>query len=56
MSRQGPEDFVPRCRDLVKRVNTYTDQVDKLLTRNSIFVNRFKDVGTFSKVLFPALL
>jgi len=44
-----PEDFVPRCRDLVKRVNTYTDQVDKLLTRNSIFVNRFKDVGTFSK-------
>ena len=44
-----PEDFVPRCRDLVTRVNTYTDQVDKLLTRNSIFVNRFKDVGTFSK-------
>ena len=44
-----PEDFVPRCRDLIKRVNTYTDQVDKLLTRNSIFVNRFKDVGTFSK-------
>jgi NADH-quinone oxidoreductase subunit C/D len=44
-----PDDFVPRCRDLIKRVNTYTDQVDKLLTRNSIFVNRFKDVGTFSK-------
>ncbi len=44
-----PEDFVPRCRDLITRVNTYTDQVDKLLTRNSIFVNRFKDVGTFSK-------
>jgi NADH-quinone oxidoreductase subunit C/D len=44
-----PDDFVPRCRDLVTRVNTYTDQVDKLLTRNSIFVNRFKDVGTFSK-------
>jgi len=44
-----PEDFVPRCRDLIKRVNKYTDEVDKLLTRNSIFVNRFKDVGTFSK-------
>ena len=44
-----PDDFVPRCRDLVTRVNKYTDQVDKLLTRNSIFVNRFKDVGTFSK-------
>src|SRR6266540_2422218 len=44
-----PDDFVPRCRDLIKRVNKYTDEVDKLLTRNSIFVNRFKDVGTFSK-------
>jgi NADH dehydrogenase I D subunit len=44
-----PDDFVPRCRDLITRVNKYTDEVDKLLTRNSIFVNRFKDVGTFSK-------
>src|SRR5438046_6949409 len=30
-----PADFVPRCRDLIGRVNKYTDEVDALLTRNS---------------------
>ena len=44
-----PADFADRCRALVKSVNKYTDEVDKLLTRNSIFVSRFKDVGALGK-------
>jgi NADH-quinone oxidoreductase subunit C/D len=43
-----PADFVERCRALVKSCHKYTDEVDALLTRNSIFVNRFKDVGAMN--------
>jgi NADH-quinone oxidoreductase subunit C/D len=43
-----PEDFEARAKACVASVRDVTDQSDKLLTRNSIFVNRFKDVGVFS--------
>ena len=43
-----PEDFVPRCRAVMKSIVDVTSQADKLLTRNSIFTRRFKDVGALS--------
>ena len=43
-----PEDFEPRCRKVMKSIAEVTDQADKLLTRNSIFTRRFKDVGVLS--------
>jgi NADH-quinone oxidoreductase subunit C/D len=49
LANDVPDGFVDKCRELVKRCHKYTDEVDKLLTRNSIFVNRFKDVGALSK-------
>jgi NADH-quinone oxidoreductase subunit C/D len=48
LSHDVPEDFVPRCRSVMDKVREVTEQADKLLTRNSIFVNRFKDVGPLS--------
>jgi NADH-quinone oxidoreductase subunit C/D len=44
-----PEDFEARCRKALAAVRDVTDQADRLLTRNRIFVNRFKDVGALSK-------
>ena len=43
-----PDDFVPRCRAVMKSIADVTNQADKLLTRNSIFTRRFKDVGALS--------
>src|SRR5687767_3112251 len=43
-----PDDFVPRCRAVMKSIVDVTSQADKLLTRNSIFTRRFKDVGALS--------
>ena len=43
-----PDDFVARCRAVMKSIADVTDQADKLLTRNSIFTRRFKDVGVLS--------
>jgi NADH-quinone oxidoreductase subunit C/D len=43
-----PDDFVPRCRAVMKSIADVTSQADKLLTRNSIFTRRFKDVGALS--------
>ena len=43
-----PDDFVPRCRAVMKSIVDVTNQADKLLTRNSIFTRRFKDVGALS--------
>ena len=45
-----PDDFVARCRDGDRRAcRTYTDQADQLLTRNTIFASRFKDVGRHAR-------
>lgn len=48
LANDVPEDFVPRCRAVMKSVAEVTDQADKLLTRNSIFTRRFKDIGALS--------
>jgi NADH-quinone oxidoreductase subunit C/D len=40
-----PEDFEARCRRCLASIREVADAADRLLTRNSIFVNRFKDVG-----------
>jgi NADH-quinone oxidoreductase subunit C/D len=43
-----PADFADRCRALVASIRKYTDMTDRLVTRNPIFVNRFKGVGALS--------
>lgn len=45
LAQDVPEDFVSRCRALVKSVAEVTKQADQLLTRNPIFIRRFRDVG-----------
>src|SRR5262249_24283266 len=48
LANDVPADFEARVKKCLASVREVTDQTDKLLTRNSIFVNRFKDVGAFS--------
>ena len=48
LANDVPADFVDRCRTIMKSVADATAQADKLLTRNSIFVRRFKDVGVMN--------
>ncbi|PYQ17439.1 MAG: NADH-quinone oxidoreductase subunit C [Acidobacteria bacterium] len=45
LAQDVPPDFSDRCRRLVESVRKYTDETDRLLTRNVIFARRFKDVG-----------
>ena len=40
-----PEDFEARCRKALASVRDVAEQAERLLTRNRIFVNRFKDIG-----------
>jgi NADH-quinone oxidoreductase subunit C/D len=40
-----PEDFVERCRALVKDLRQIIDQGHRLMTRNEILIRRFRDVG-----------
>lgn len=44
-----PADFEPLCRRALAACREVTQQVDELLTRNAIFVRRFKDVGVLSR-------
>ena len=46
LANDVPADFADRCRVLIKSVAEATRQMDRLLTRNIIFANRFKGVGT----------
>ncbi len=48
LANDVPDDFEARVRKCLASVRDVTDQTDKLLTRNTIFVNRFKDVGALS--------
>jgi NADH-quinone oxidoreductase subunit C/D len=48
LAQDVPEDFADRCRRLVESVRKNTDETDRLVTRNSIFAHRFKDVGAMS--------
>ena len=45
LAQDVPDDFDARCRTALASVRENIDMMDRLLTRNSIFVNRFKDVG-----------
>jgi len=43
-----PSDFVPRCREVLKRLPKYIDDVHKLNTNNPIFKNRAKGITPLS--------
>src|SRR5438876_655183 len=47
--RDLPEKFIPMLRDFLDQFGPALDEMDKLLTRNRIFVDRTKDVGVISK-------
>ena len=44
-----PADFIPMCRKFIAELPTTINEVDKLLTRNKIFVERNRDVAVLSK-------
>jgi NADH-quinone oxidoreductase subunit D len=44
-----PEGFVTQVREFLRTVKPVIEEVDKLLTRNRIFVDRCRDVGVISK-------
>jgi NADH-quinone oxidoreductase subunit C/D len=43
-----PDDFVPRVNAVVKSLREATEECDRLVTRNPIFAQRFRDVGVLS--------
>jgi NADH-quinone oxidoreductase subunit C/D len=45
LAQDLPEDFEARCRKVLASIEEVTDQAERLLTKNAIFVNRFRDVG-----------
>jgi NADH-quinone oxidoreductase subunit C/D len=45
LAQDVPEDFDARCRKLLTSIREVTDQADNLLTKNAIFINRFRDIG-----------
>jgi NADH-quinone oxidoreductase subunit D len=49
MVRDLPDGFISAVRKFCDEVLPVVDETDKLLTRNRIFVDRTKDVGTISK-------
>jgi NADH dehydrogenase I D subunit len=49
LAQDVPEDFDARCRKVIASVREAWDEAEKLITRNPIFLRRFKDVGVFSK-------
>jgi NADH-quinone oxidoreductase subunit D len=48
LARDLPEGFIPGLEAFCDQFLGRVDEVDKLLTRNPIFINRTKDVGTIS--------
>lgn len=44
-----PDQFIPQLKKFITSVKATIDEVDKLITRNRIFVDRCKDVGVISK-------
>ena len=47
--RDLPEKFIPMLRDFLDQFAPALDEMDKLLTRNKIFVDRTKDIGVITK-------
>jgi NADH-quinone oxidoreductase subunit C/D len=48
LAQDVPEDFDALCRKALAAVRDVTDQAERLLTRNIIFTNRFRDIGVMS--------
>jgi NADH-quinone oxidoreductase subunit C/D len=48
LAEDVPEDFESRCRGLIGKVEAVIQQADRLLTKNAIFLSRFRDVGALS--------
>ncbi|MCX7713264.1 MAG: NADH dehydrogenase (quinone) subunit D [Chthoniobacterales bacterium] len=48
-TRDLPEGFLQEVRAFVDSFEPVVDEIDKLLTRNRIFVDRTKDIGVISK-------
>lgn len=44
-----PDDFVPRCRQVLDKTSEVLDEVDTLLKRNRIFYDRLRDVGIITQ-------
>jgi NADH-quinone oxidoreductase subunit D len=49
LSRDLPPGWVDQCRQFLRGVVVNVDEVDQLLTRNRIWVDRTKDIGVISK-------
>jgi NADH-quinone oxidoreductase subunit C/D len=48
LAQDVPEGFDALCRKAIDAVRDVTDQAERLLTRNIIFTNRFRDIGAMS--------
>ena len=44
-----PDNFIPQVKEFIRTVRPVIEEVNDLLTRNRIFVDRCKDVGVISK-------
>jgi NADH-quinone oxidoreductase subunit C/D len=49
LAQDVPEGFQAQCRKVIASIREAWEQGEKLITRNPIFVKRFKDIGVFSK-------
>lgn len=49
LAQDVPEDFEARCRKALASVQEVWEAAHKLLTRNVIFMNRFKDIGVMDR-------
>ncbi|HWY41225.1 MAG TPA: NADH dehydrogenase (quinone) subunit D [Chthoniobacterales bacterium] len=47
--RDLPEKFIPMLRDFLDQFGPALDEMDRLLTRNKIFVDRTREVGVITK-------
>jgi NADH-quinone oxidoreductase subunit D len=47
--RDLPETFIPQLNAFLEGLTPQVDEVDKLLTRNRIFVDRTRDIGVISR-------
>jgi NADH-quinone oxidoreductase subunit D len=47
--RDLPEKFIPMLRDFLDQFGPALNEMDRLLTRNKIFVDRTKDIGVITK-------
>jgi NADH-quinone oxidoreductase subunit D len=49
LANDMPADFIPQVRQFLKELPATLDEVDKLLTRNKIFLDRNRDIGVLSR-------